>query len=180
MNSVEELREKTSQMIQDYGPVTIQRFLGGRGNNHHWSPIQISVEFTVAVTEGRAYVPVERIFDEGQLVSGSNGTRAERVMDPSEEFVEDIQRVAVAAFEAVGGHSYARVDIRQDPETMAVYVLEVNNGCSIRPNSYFEMSVESAGSSIRRIVRNILRNAVPHPPSISANWKQAQMHSHNQ
>jgi D-alanine-D-alanine ligase-like ATP-grasp enzyme len=51
-------------------------------------------------------------------------------------------------------------DGREDPESGEIYVLEVNNTCSLAPQSYFEMSVEACGSSKKKILRNLLKNVV--------------------
>jgi hypothetical protein len=49
------------------------------------------------------------------------------------------------------------VTSREDPDSGEIYVLEVNNTCSMAPKSYFEMSVEACGSSKKKILRDLLR-----------------------
>ena len=126
--------------------------------------VKMLLEFTIAVNNERAFYPVERVFCKGQLVSQPGGTLTEKLIDPTEtECIEKCQEAAWAAFKAVGGNEkgYGRVDLRQDPESGDIFVLEVNNTCSLAPNSYFQLSVEAVGSSKKKILRDILK-AVHH------------------
>jgi hypothetical protein len=67
----------------------------------------------VAVDKKRAYWPVERIFAKGQLVSQPGGTKSEALVDASEsERIARIQELALAAYNAVNGCAYGRVDLR--------------------------------------------------------------------
>ena len=70
-------------------------------------------EYTVAVTKGRAYHPVERIFAEGQLVSEANGTATETLLDPTDhQRIQRCQQLALDAYNACQGSAYGRVDLR--------------------------------------------------------------------
>ena len=147
--SHEALMRNARAFLADGGrPIVVQRMLSGR-------------EFTIAVSKGRAYTPVERIFGEGELFSGPGGTQAERVLCARTEapLIAECQRVALQAFDAVGGDGYGRVDLRVDDASSAVLALEVNVNCSFAPNSYFEQSVMASGSS-RAIICTQLINEV--------------------
>ncbi len=50
---------------------------------------------------------------------------------PEPELDAKLRHVALAAYAAVGGHGYARVDLRQEEMTGIVYVLEVNANCGL-------------------------------------------------
>lgn len=144
-DSVDKIIEKAKEMISQYGPVLIQHFLGGR-------------EFTIAVDNDRAYHPVERVFETGQLISPANGTKTERVVpDHEEKLIREIQNAAFSAYKAVEGSCYGRVDLRQDSITGKVYVLEVNNTCSMADDSYFEISSSKMGYSKINILDNIIK-----------------------
>jgi len=144
LDDAQAMFSKAQEMITLYGPILIQRFIGGR-------------EFTVAVNDRGAYTPIERIFEEGQLVSGAGGTLREAILDANDvKRTGRIQEIAHAAYKAVGGSSYGRVDIREDARG-ELHVLEVNNTCSFAPDSYFAMSLEASGSSRKRVLREILR-----------------------
>ena len=145
---IDSLMAKAREMISSYGSILIQPFISGR-------------EYTVAVTDQQAYYPVERVFADGQLVSQPGGTATEKLIDPSEvERIETIQKLAFNAYRAVGGSgAYGRVDLREDPETGEIFVLEVNNTCSMAPKSYFEISVEACGSSKKKVIRDIMKHA---------------------
>lgn len=126
----------------------------------HYICIYQQKEFTVAVAANRAYHPIERIFEKGQLVSQAGGTKSETFLDPNDrKRVETCQKLALAAYKAVNGSAYGRVDMREDPETGDIFVLEVNNTCSLAPASYFEQSVEFSGSSKKKVLRDILKEA---------------------
>ena len=56
-----------------------------------------------------------------------------------------VKEVSWAAYEAVGGRGYGRVDLRQDAESGELYVLEVNAQCGI--------SEDEAYTSIGAILR---------------------------
>jgi hypothetical protein len=65
------------------------------------------------VTKNRAYHPVERVFAKGQLVSEAGGTPTETLLDPTDhKRIQKCQELALAAYNAVGGSAYGRVDMR--------------------------------------------------------------------
>jgi D-alanine-D-alanine ligase len=50
---------------------------------------------------------------------------------PLPDLDAELRRTALEAYRAVGGHGYARVDIRVEESTGVVYVLEVNANCGL-------------------------------------------------
>jgi D-alanine-D-alanine ligase len=79
-------------------------------------------------------------------------TLAKRVMD-----------ISWAAYEAVGGRGYGRVDLRQDSETGEIHVLEVNAQCGISEDE----SYTSIGA-ILRFARSSFASAVGEIIKVSA------------
>jgi len=122
--------EVCERLFHKYGPVVMQRFVGGR-------------EFTVSAAKNEVGAPVERIFGDGENFSPSGGTKRERVMTASQEpeLWNNIRELARKAFDATGGTYYGRIDIRQDPESLELFCLEVNALCSLGDECYFDLSL---------------------------------------
>jgi D-alanine-D-alanine ligase len=156
------------------GAVLAEAFLAGR-------------EFTVLVAEDDRsphglYVlpPGERVFDP-RIPSNERFLAFERYWGlpeeerpiPSDEpyywyaSVSDdvrlrLEDVARRAFRAVGGRSYARIDIREDPATGAFMVLEVNAQCGLSSDdsSTVGSMLNLAGVSMIEVVRRIFETAL--------------------
>jgi len=121
-------------------------------------------EFTIAVSDKMAYSPIERVFGESEKFSPPGGTKkGEKAVSPYDPMYKSIQALAMNAFIAVGGKSYGRVDIRTDDQG-CLNVLEVNNLCSVAPNSYFSLSVEQCGYSRIQIFAEQLAEAKKKAP----------------
>jgi D-alanine-D-alanine ligase len=80
-------------------------------------------------------------------------------------FAERVKEVSWAAYEAVGGTGYGRVDLRMDSRTGDLFVLEVNAQCGLSEDE----NVTSIGAIIRvsetsygAVVQAILAEAVRH------------------
>jgi hypothetical protein len=114
------------QMSEQWGPCVINPMIPGR-------------EFTIAVYDQKVGAPLEKILRSHAFYASSQISETEVCKETV--LVEELQRLALAAYNAVGGDSYCRVDIRQDPLTLQNYVLDVNSVCSIAPDSYFFMSL---------------------------------------
>jgi D-alanine-D-alanine ligase-like ATP-grasp enzyme len=67
--------------------------------------------------------------------------------------------LAAAAFRAVGGTVYARVDIRESSDGQLL-CLEVNATCSVTYGGYFELSVNGGDSSMIAVWRQMIENKV--------------------
>lgn len=75
-----------------------------------------------------------------------------------------VMEISWAAYEAVGGRGYGRVDLRQDSETGEIQVLEVNAQCGISEDE----SYTSIGA-ILRFARSSFASAVGEIIKVSAN-----------
>jgi D-alanine-D-alanine ligase len=51
--------------------------------------------------------------------------------EPEPELVPELREISLAAYQAVGGTGYGRLDIRMDTATRKMYVLEVNAQCGL-------------------------------------------------
>ena len=95
------------------------------------------------------YPPVERVFHESlpdreQILSfdrlwetydaeaplADNGSLY-NYKEADAAFVDELKRISLLAFKAVGGMGYGRLDIRMDKHTGKFYVLEINAQCGL-------------------------------------------------
>lgn len=99
----------------------------------------------------------------------------EAPVGPGEEFwqyapapadlAERIHEVSWAAYEAVGGTGYGRVDLRMDARTGDLHVLEVNAQCGLSEDenaTSIGAVIRFAGTTYAAVVDAILRDAVRH------------------
>jgi len=78
---------------------------------------------------------------------------------------ERIHEVSWAAYEALGGTGYGRVDLRMDARTGDLYVLEVNAQCGLSEDenvTSIGAVIRFAGTSYAAVVNAILLEAVRH------------------
>ena len=125
------------------GGVLVERFVAGR-------------EFTVLIVgsaasaeSAHAFLPVERVFN-AALPHTEQFLSYDRLWEVYEresalpggaylweyaaitgKLADDVMRLSWDAYVAVGGHGYGRIDIRQDKDSGALYVLEVNAQCAL-------------------------------------------------
>ncbi|MBL7750101.1 MAG: ATP-grasp domain-containing protein [Chitinophagaceae bacterium] len=57
--------------------------------------------------------------------------------EPEAELLAPLREMSLAAYKAVGGTGYGRIDIRMDKETGNMYVLEVNAQCGLSEDENF-------------------------------------------
>ena len=137
------------------------------------------VEDERAATGLRAFAPVECVFDpripdrERILFKGHRdfepfgnqrdpGTAARVVYQTAPAaFHEPLQRLAIAAFRAVDGVGYARIDVRIRDDDNAAFLLEVNANCSLsRDELSIAPALAAAQYDFRDLVRLMLRESV--------------------
>lgn len=150
VHTADALRAQTQALATGYhgwnllgGGVLVERYIAGR-------------EFTTLIVgdagdadRARIFAPVERVFHE-TLPPTEQFLSYDRLWEvyereaplPNGEYLwqygpvdgalaDAIVRTSWAAYEAVGGRGYGRVDLRQDAATGALYVLEVNAQCAL-------------------------------------------------
>ena len=81
------------------------------------------------------------------------------------ELAARIHEVSWAAYEAVGGTGYGRVDLRMDARTGDLFVLEVNAQCGLSEDenvTSIGAVIRFAGTSYAAVVNAILLEAVRH------------------
>ncbi|HEU4988312.1 MAG: hypothetical protein KGL93_13865 [Gemmatimonadota bacterium] len=87
------------------------------------------------------------------------GTAPRCPADLAPELAEEIRRVALQAWRAVGGHGYGRVDMRIDREGRP-WILEVNPNPDIAPDAGLARMANAAGISYPRLIRAVCQAGV--------------------
>jgi D-alanine-D-alanine ligase len=82
------------------------------------------------------------------------------VEDLEPELVQQIQAIAMRAYRALGCRDYARVDMRLDPATGEVYVLEVNPNPDLADSCAFATSAEASGRTYDQLICEIVAIAL--------------------
>ena len=78
------------------------------------------------------------------------------VADLAPEVAKRIQAVAVRAYQTLGCRDYARVDMRFDPKTSEVYVLEVNPNPDLADGCAFAQCVRASGRTYAQAIQEIV------------------------
>lgn len=183
------LREQARLLHEGYrgwnlasGGVYAERFIAGR-------------EFTTFIVgacdhpeHARIYPPVERAFHatlpaEERFLSYDRLWEVhehEAPIGPDEHLWEyaavpadlsdRLQALSWAAYAAVGGRGYGRVDLRMDEHTGETYVLEVNAQCGISEDEDYTSIgaiLRLAGASFHGLVAEILADAMARRPALT-------------
>lgn len=189
VNTPAELRREVEQLYHGYrgwnltgGGVFVESFIVGR-------------EFTTfiigshdAPERRRVYPPIERVFHERlpaneQLLSfdrlweiyeretplGDDEYLWEYAAAP-DTLMQSISDMSWAAYVAVEGTGYGRVDLRYDPVTEQLYVLEVNAQCGISEDEAYTSIgaiLRFANGSYAQAISEILEDALAAVPSFA-------------
>lgn len=154
------LRERVGALSAQFGGVMVQQYIAGR-------------ELAVGIV-GERVLPISEI-DFSRMPEGSwpilsfeakwNTGCAEdlgsRPICPSKlhpSLARRVRAVAVAAWRAVRGHGYGRVDLRLD-RTGQPWVLEVNPNPDISDNAGLSRMAQAAGWSYQDLIDRIVRLA---------------------
>lgn len=155
-------------MLHRYGSVLVEEFIQGR-------------EFTVVILNGNeVFAMAERRFDdhltplqqfisyERSWIELASNYGYHAIEDP--ELARRLSEVAWAAFRAVGGDAYARVDIRQRAAMGDLFVLEVNSMPSVSADSSVADCVRCSGRTLLEMFDRILLQDAMHSalPTISS------------
>lgn len=135
-----ELTEKVKSIIEEYGPLLIEEYIGGR-------------EFTVMVAanadndkEITSFRPVEYIFPEGNQFKTyalkTSELHPNANIPVSDPIIEaQLREAAQNIFRGFGGAGYARLDFRMN-EKGELYFLEINFTCSVFYKDGYEGSAD--------------------------------------
>jgi D-alanine-D-alanine ligase len=163
------LREKVRQVMTEFRqPVLVQRFLPGR-------------EIHVGILGGRRLrvLPLAEV-DYSELppdippimsyaakwLENTTEYKKTSIICPASvepELTRKITRIALRAFQAVGGWGYGRVDMRLD-ESGEPYVLEVNCNASLEEGMGLARQAAAAGISYPQLLNMVVEAALERPP----------------
>lgn len=149
-NTPDALRVAYSQASHLDSSVLAERYIKG-------------AEYTVAVLGKKALPPIkletDHIFYDYDAKYLSDSTRYLCPCGLSPIRVEELQKLAVEAFEAVGAGGWGRVDIMEDA-TGRFYLLEVNTVPGMTSHSLVPMAAKAAGLEFDNLVKTIIRQTV--------------------
>jgi len=161
----ESLKRRIRHLLDTYHhPVLVEVFIPGR-------------EFNVAVLDrdGPEALPVSEILFKGRAAEDVNICSYEAKWLEDHELYratpplcpalvpdglrEQMQRMAVAAFQALECRDYARVDFRMNPDGR-LFILEVNPNPDISSGAGFSRALKAAGIPYREFLRILIRNSL--------------------
>ncbi|HMQ63577.1 MAG TPA: hypothetical protein PKE06_23035 [Flavilitoribacter sp.] len=102
-----------------------------------------------------------------------------RYLAPEPEIRDNIEQLSLAAYLAVGGTGYGRVDLRMDKSSGRLYVLEVNAQCGLsadEQNASVGAILRLAGKNFEQLHIEIMQDAINRfqtSPSISLTYAQS-------
>ena len=130
-------------------------------------------EIECAVLEGQAGGLTEASLP-GEIVPGhefydyedkyiATGSRAIIPADLPESLVDDVRRLAVRAFDVLGGAGFARVDFFLERGTHRLLVNEINSLPGFTPISMFPKLWEATGLPLPKLLDRLVRSAFQRP-----------------
>jgi D-alanine-D-alanine ligase-like ATP-grasp enzyme len=149
--SLAELEREVARLTGlGHDAIVVQRFLAGR-------------EFTVPYANHRAFCPVEKVFPAARnfYLSGQPYEKRRCGDDGLETAVRTLARRTGRAF-GFARTEYCRIDIREDPDSGDLHVIDVNDMCSIYPNGQFETGLAADG-----LPRGALAHWLTAPPRLA-------------
>jgi len=75
------------------------------------------------------------------------------------EIEEKVKEIAINAFRACEGNSFARVDLRMRDETGEIFVLECNDTCGLGPGTSSEFILNLANDVTPHFIDVLAKNA---------------------
>ncbi len=146
----QELAAAFDAAAQTGSPVLAEQFVSGK-------------EFTVAILDGKP-LPVIQLkpandFYDYEAKYLRNDTQYLLPCGLSPEKEQEVQQLALAAYEAVGCEGWGRVDVMQD-ESEAFWLIEVNTVPGMTDHSLVPMAAKAAGFSFEQLVSQILSSTL--------------------
>ncbi len=167
--SVTALRAKVRTILKDFNQAAlVQRFLGGREFNigviggHKLRVLPLAeVNYTELPTD----IPPIMSYAAKWLTHTVEYKKTSVICPApaSPQLEKKLARLTTAAFRAVGGWGYGRVDIRLD-ENGSPYVLEVNCNPCLEPDVALARSAAAAGITYPELLQHIINAAFERQP----------------
>jgi len=160
VRSARALQTRVSEMHQEWDDVLVQRFIAGREVNVGILGDQVlpiaEIDFS---SMPDAYWRIVSYRSKWQTGSDEDmGSVPCCPADLPDEVVDELGRIALAAWRVVGGRGYGRVDLRID-ENMRPWILEVNANPDFAPTAGLARMARTAGIDYPSMVRLVCEQA---------------------
>src|SRR5215213_2852423 len=160
VRSARGLQTRVSEMHQEWDDVLVQRFIAGREVNVGILGDQVlpiaEIDFS---SMPDAYWRIVSYRSKWQTGSDEDmGSVPCCPADLPDEVVDELGRIALAAWRVVGGRGYGRVDLRID-ENMRPWILEVNANPDFAPTAGLARMARTAGIDYPSMVRLVCEQA---------------------
>lgn len=166
VRSAAALERQVAAIHRNYGEALVERFVDGREFNVGILAMPRPQAMPLAEIEfGDLTHGVPIVTYDGKWALASNDSLATPARCPARvapDLAAEIERVALAAFDALGGRDYARVDLRLGVDGAGrptPYVLELNPNPDIGPFTGFAGMLQAAGIDYASFVCDTVRHA---------------------
>ena len=158
VHSSAELRARAAELIEHHAqPVLAERYVEGReinvtmiGNGPDLELLPLhEIDFAAMPADRPKIVSYAAKWDETHVDYA--GTKPVLLRNASPELTEEIERVARAAWNALGLRDYGRVDLRVDAAGRP-WVIDVNPNCDISPDAGVARSASALGISYIQLI----------------------------
>ena len=122
-------------------------------------PADSDVEQVTAYIPGEI-IPTHTFYSYEAKYQDDNGAQLQIPAMLSENDLEKIRRVAVAAYKALDASGLSRVDFFIDRDTNAVYLNEINTMPGFTPISMFPKMCDAAGLDFENLIELLLDQAI--------------------
>jgi D-alanine-D-alanine ligase len=176
VRSARSLTARVSEMHEEWDDVLVQRFVAGREVNvgivaDHVLPVA-EIDFSAMPDEYWRIVSYRSKWETGS--DEDLGSVPHCPANLPEALVAELGRIALAAWRAVGGTGYGRVDLRID-DAMRPWILEVNANPDFAPNAGLARMARTAGIDYTSLVRLVCDEAFAQPRATSEErWARKQ------
>lgn len=164
VNSIKELMERISYVHDEFDSAAlIEEYIEGReiyaailGTDRAEALPLVELDLS-QLPEGMPHIAGYEVkFD--VRTEAYRKTKSAPAKDIDEELTEQIQQVALTAFQALKLRDYGRIDLRLTPSGK-IYVLEANPNPWLDPAAEFAMAAKESGRSYTAMIGEILDNA---------------------
>jgi len=165
VHEIKELFGRIDALQSEYQqPVLVEQFIEGRefyvgvlGNLNAEALPVIELDFSGFPPDRPRIASWAAKWGEDGSGSGAEyaGTRSIFPTDLDDELADRMQRVAVAAFQALRLRDYARIDLRVTTSG-EIYVIEVNPNCYLERESEFARAARQGGTEYETLIARIV------------------------
>jgi D-alanine-D-alanine ligase len=164
VNSIRELMERMDWLHANFdSPVLIEEYIEGReiyvgiiGNDKPEALPVVELDLS-KLPDGTPRIAAAEV-KWGKGTKAYRDTKSAVATDLSEETVLQLQKTAVAAYQALELRDYGRVDMRLQPDGR-VQVIEVNPNPWLSSRAEFVMAARKSGRSYARLIEEIVELA---------------------